>query len=650
MSESTDHPPTAPPPADVVFVERWSDFAKAFSIYPPTNTRVRGALEEMLEHLPKALVAKANVAGGLEIGFFQGGLDVAGMEIELREGSNVEWLHQRIRKACIATVTFLPSVEDEALLAFTARLLDLFTRADLDDSFESLWPEIPPGLKLQDQHFAGRFRAEGEAARTESRVPCAPTPTAVDTTGEQDLVALLMEDEEIREGLDAFQARLADEAGEGDTIHQVDVLGRLIQQMPPDAMDDRETLLRVTRTAIQALESRVGDSGGIQALPDDLSLVQLMFEASQGLLGRAGPTNEEVAVRLREHASSAVSDAPDHKGHAGDEKIKDEEHLFWEDIAAMPPAFDGALTEQTIESVAEQVGVYLHFFTASDQEEIAPVAREGLQRRLRGARLAEAAVLLPYLRPPQAGPDEAYRRRRDRVLDFLHEERLARLLRECGLLGKETILEQFPLDFGLYLESLDVDTPEDLQELAEVAEALGPSRIESAGDDLADVEGITQPERMARILASPAPSMLPFLQLLLAKVERRERGPLVAALRRLRGDDTIACLLSIVDDPELLPLKYLQSLAGEESASTDRWAHRDLIAGVICRFLYATAHREEKAERRAYAIRYLEHFMTPDARNLVQELLRARRLLVLPREPKVVRQAARRVLQATKHH
>ena len=651
MSESREPSSTAAPTADAVFVERWADFTKAYSIYPPTNARVEGALADMRKHLPKALAAKANVAGGLEVAFFQGGIEVADAPVEIRDGSNVEWLHQRIRKASLAAVTFLPQVEDASILAFTARLLDLYTRSDLDAEFEALWPEVPQGMKLQDQRFAGRFRQEGEVERPGRKIPVSAAPVEVDTTGEQDLVDLLMEDEEIREALASFQGRLEEAAEAGDTMHEVDVLGRLIQQMPPDAMDDRETLLRVTRTALQALESRVAQHSDIQALPDDLSLLQLMFEASQGLLGRFGPTNEEVAVRLREHTQDGAADLPTHQGHAGDEKIQDEAELFWQDVASLPAPFDGALTAATIESRPEQVGVLLHFFTAADQEEAAPLARRGLQQRLPGAGRAEAAVLLPYLRPPQGGPDEAYRRRRDRILEFLHEEKLARLLRECGLLGKETIREHFPRDFGLYLESLDVDVAGDLEELSALAGSLGAARIEAAAEELVEVEAITEPERMERILRTRTPSMLPFLRLLLGRTEKGKRQPLIAALRQLRGDDTAACLLSIVDDPELLPVKYLQSLAGEGvSTTTDAWAQRDLIAGVICRYLYATANRPEKADRRAYAIQCLEHFMTPDARKLLEELLRARRHLVVPREPKAVRQAVRRVLQATKAH
>ena len=55
MQEPTEHSPAAAPPADVAFVERWAEFTKAFSIYPATNARVRGALDAMREHLPMAL-------------------------------------------------------------------------------------------------------------------------------------------------------------------------------------------------------------------------------------------------------------------------------------------------------------------------------------------------------------------------------------------------------------------------------------------------------------------------------------------------------------------------------------------------------------------------------------------------------------------
>ena len=651
MQDSSAHSPPTASPADLAFVERWADYTKAYSIYPPTNARVRAALDAMREQLPKAMANRANAAAGLEIIFFHGGVQLGGKEGELRDGTNASWLHERIRKAGLAGVTILPDVQDDPLLAFTARLLELCNSQELPTEFDELWPDTYRGIQLHDLRFAGRFRKENEPEMPESRV--APQNTGadeVDTSGDQDLVELLMEDEEVKEALDSLQNRMSEETDHGETTYEVDVLGRLLQQMPPDTMDDKDTLLRVTRTALQALESRVGDYGDIQSLPDDVSLIQLMFEASQGILGRCGPTNEEVAVRLREHVGMDNSDLPDHQGHKGDEKITDDEALFWEDVGKLPPPWSKELTLADLESVPEEVGVFLHFFTCADQEDAAEVAKPLLENLLRNGGAPEAAVLLPYLRPPASGPDEAYRRRRGKVLGLLHDAQLAALLRECGLLSKDAIRDRFPRDFGLYLEALDTSKEADREELSRLVGELGPVKIAASADELVGVEGVTQEGRIDRILAVSTPSMMPLFRLLLARGDRTNRQPIVQALRRLRGDDSLACLLSIVDEPELLPVKYLQALTEGGQSASDAWAMRDLIAGVICRYLYATADKPEKTERRAYAIQCLEHFMTPDARDLLRDLLRSRKHLVIPSEPKQIRQAARRVLQTTKAH
>jgi len=412
-------------------------------------------------------------------------------------------------------------------------------------------------------------------------------------------------------------------------------------------MGDLETVVRVTRAALEALADRLDtpqDEDG--HLPDDASLVQMMFEASQGLLGREAPTSEEVAERLQAVAHDRDCAEELAKGHAGDAAIADDRDAFLDDLGALPPPWQEPLQASNTSNPAELTGVCLHFLVESEPSGRDSAVRTSLSRLLGEAGQAEGEVVLQYLRPVEGEDDAAFQTRYTTVIEFLRTERLARMLRRCGALDLEAIERGFPRDFGLYLDSLDPDRSDEIRELEDLAGRLGPARIHEATRALADHEHLTDPQRATRLLASSAPAMLPFLRILLTHGSDDDRRQVVAWLRRVRGKEAAACLLYVVDQPDLLPLRYLLALTEAVPGAKASQTLRNEIATVLCRYLRGTHGQPEKVSRRIYAVQHLARYMIPEARTLLEEMLRARRFLVVPIEPRPLRQAVRQALRA----
>ena len=160
-------------------------------------------------------------------------------------------------------------------------------------------------------------------------------------------------------------------------------------------------------------------------------------------------------------------------------------------------------------------------------------------------------------------------------------------------------------------------------------------------------DGLGSGDLGRRLLATGRRGFAPLAAALFECAGEPSQADVVAYLRALSPDRPEACLLRIIGDPRQIPPGYvtglLQALAREPS-------RRDPVLGRIvgeelCRFVLARAGEPEAAERRAYAIRYLAEFPAAGARELLEGLLDDRRWLVLAREPRCVRAAAKEALR-----
>lgn len=638
------------------FAERWAEFTKAYAIYPSTNVRVRGTLETLLETLPDALrTVGVGSAEDLEICFFREALYLAGEEIELHEGTGLRWLHDRIHRAALAGVAFGPGLEEDALLAFTERLLELYAKNEPASSFQELWTGSYPGLRLIDRRFRGSFGADRPDTDGRTASWGADGTVVIDTSGDLALADRLGERPEIREALATFEERVAERTEAGEATCEVDILSRILRQMPGDVMEDEERVVRITEAALRRLATRLDDLHGDvgDAIASDAEILQLMFEASQGLLGRSEERGREHLVPEVEH--HVDGDGPDRppkrrstsaSAHARrDAEITDDHAAFLRELAELPPPTTEPLTADRIGDPAEQTGVFLHFLHDDDGEEYHAFAERALVAQLEEASPAEMQVLGQYLATP---PDEAEAARRRRLEDVLRRNRVGATLRGRGLITPERVLETFPEAFGLYLESLDPEQAEDRAELETVASSLGVLRIREAREALLGAEHVLEASRLDRLLAAPSRSLLPFYRLALEQGVSSQRQRVVGALRRMYKTQDVACLLFVFDTPEQLPVWYTRALTEPSHRAGFDGAIRAQITQALIGFIRETAGDLRRVDRRVYAIQNLLHFMTSEAVLLLEEILRARTFGIVPREPKHVRQVARQILKQHK--
>ena len=78
----------------------------------------------------------------------------------------------------------------------------------------------------------------------------------------------------------------------------------------------------------------------------------------------------------------------------------------------------------------------------------------------------ERSVLHEHLGDPNEPDADDTAQARAAILDYLRQSGNPKLLRECGLLKSQLIIQSFPQNFGAYLSSLDFLESADQDELA----------------------------------------------------------------------------------------------------------------------------------------------------------------------------------------
>ena len=218
------------------------------------------------------------------------------------------------------------------------------------------------------------------------------------------------------------------------------------------------------------------------------------------------------------------------------------------------------------------------------------------------------------------------------------------------MLPKKRIIRSFPEDFTVYLDSLDLRVPADVEELGEVLEAVGKQCLHDAAPRLYKEQGFLQPDRAERLLSSESFVVAPLLRVFLDLGGPTYRGQILTYLKQLNINDKSACLTRFIEDAQLIPVEYLRLLLDRSEEAIRSTGFRDMVATTICRWVERSAGRVHLLERRVYAIRTLEGFPTRHAQSFLKKLIKSSRFLVFATEPSPVRQAAREVLEAYKRY
>ena len=650
MADTPPPPTETLSPAVAAFTARWAEFTKAFAIYPLSNVRVQQALDDLLDSIPPAFAEEEiDEEIGLQVLFARDQVRAGRQVIPLRKRSLLGWLEERVRRSALAGVAFLPDVTGTAIAAFTDRLLEHYKRKELDLPFEELWPTNFDGLLLIDRRFEGYFDDTTVAGYLNAVTWGEDSDGPGHGKANKEVARLLSEDDKVVDQLDKLKGQVQGHDGkrEDGLWRRIDILPRIVQLLPHDALQHYDQAVLVTVQVMESLAERLARTrkgGSLGAFADDTTLNQLIYATSRGIFGRRAPSTEEIAKRLEQgkRFRRKTEKGKLRSGRASDAAVVDSFELLQEDMERLPEPYTGDMESLNAESHDEQLGVYLHVLLRIDTETQSEGMKKHLADLLESAGDRRLTTLKEYLETTSENGHPGYRR----MVDLMCERGLQSVLRTSGFLERSKLIDGFPRYFGLYLESVDPNSNDDLRELESICSELGAVRVREARLDLVKREGIVEEHRAAALLARPSLAVLPFVRILLAEGTDEQRVAAVGLLRRLRVNVREACLLYIWEDPVGLPLEYLLTISDPQRSREDLEALHPKISHQICRFLSAAAANGVDEKRRIYAIHHLGMFGGRESEFVLRSVLGAKRFGLIPIESKAVREAAAVALES----
>ncbi|MEM7203189.1 MAG: hypothetical protein AAF628_23205 [Planctomycetota bacterium] len=592
-------------------MERWGCFSKALAIYPDTNRRVRETMGQFLDEL----AALSPRGGALSVVFWTGEAQVGEETFDLGEGSsNTGWLKERFDRVGLAGVTFQQPVPDEAMFAFTRHLLEISGQQRTDGRFEDLWPEAFDSIELIERRFAGNHSGAADAKRTRKL-----------TARGQNLARWLGSTDSVMERMGQL-ADVLGSVGEGGGEGQrgVDLLARLVELMPAEALSDRSVLLAQTEVILDRLIAEVGDIGDLAALPD-ASLNQLVMSVGRKLFYRNSAPLDNDDNRVNDAMMS---------GHAGDDAITDDVAELLRELGELPPLDDPYAALDDAELADEQLAVYLHYLARLSD----PASHRGLYPRIEPLLDQPCYNVLPVLNAELAAELEAGGRPGP-IAEFLSATGRMHLARACGLLPVERVIEGFPSRFLPFLDSIESDRAGDAELLESCVQAIGADRVLAATDELIAAGGFSIRGREEKILARPTRACVPLAHVLLKEAGQTFAAPVAAYLRRLSLGDRVAAPLRL-GPGAVLPVPYLVSLTAQQDDGSYPADLRHHVSRVLADFVRRSAQSPEDFERRLYAVTMLRFFPSREASEVLREILEAKGLLGFRRAPAALRQAA----------
>lgn len=635
------------PPFDVAssestaleWLEALAGYVKAVTVYPETNTRVQEGLERALAAVAAARIdQECTPVANVSLVFDGAAARVGKVTLEPREGSNGAWLRERFERTSLAGIEVEPDAQPADLAAFTRELLGQYARTQLDREFDRLWEDDLPRIRLRRRLFDGVF----------SDIELPPLPEGTEQVGPAARVGAaladhLARDPQVCERMRVLEQRLETARKPGEQVARFDILARLAELMPADAYSDERRVCELAMAILDALlavPSAQDDERSGDAVDEiDARLARLVRLSTQRFFGRAGPA----AIELQE--GDVDSDEVVARRRARDEEITDDLQAFLAEIRCLPPLEERDV-ERDLESAAEQLAVWLFHLSTREEPQLVERLRPGFRRLLATPDAELLEVLAGYLEQRPDADDIARRAQIERIARMLMSEGFASLVLRCGALSVEDVQGSFPENFVLLLHATDLSREDDVARLEELCLRLGHDALVGAAPTLLR-DGLHERDLGRRLLALGRPGFAPLAAVFLECAGEALHAEVVGYLRALSPARAEACLLRIVGDPRQIPLAYLGgllNLLGREPGRRDPGLDA-IIGDELCRFVLARAGEPEAAERRAYAIRCMGEFPSSGSKELLEGILDDRRWLLVAREPKCVRAAARETLR-----
>ncbi len=626
-------PGTAP---EFRLAECWADFTKAIAIYPDSNERVRAKLREMLALLAAALQeAKAERSldpeRGISILFREDVVVLPSESHDLPPSSALAWLRTRLDHAGLAGVELLPEVTEESVIGFSRQLLANYLRKEPGVSARDLWPEVHEGVVLIDRRFDGTFGGVGGTGTF-----AGGSGMATAGTDTRHFINSLLAHPKVSKRLARIQAHTLDQIAEGETTGRAsDMLKTIVDELPADAMHSRDALISAVCDVMEGIEGRVGGAAANHpASADNERFINLMHQVSRQHFARQGPELE----RLK---TAGVVQTPA-GGRARDADIDDDVEQLLEEVNRLPATLGVRLADDAADAAAEQLTVLMHYLVNLERPSELRGLYPLLNRVLESPGPGEFAVLRRYLEG-EAESEAVRMHRRAAVIEFLVRAGQPYLLRACGALTPEYVLESFPKGFGLYLETIDMDSPRDAEELDDVCRKIGDERLLEAGPALqGDLAKLTSRQSSA-LFNRPNRDRLALISLLLAHHPESRVIEAATFLRALDLPEEENFLLFHFNEFSLMTEAYLRGLIDLHFKRCTREDLYGAVSEVLCRHILAMRQRNPQDRARLDSIRHLARFPSARGWHLLQEIAKAGFGPFGGKEPASVRRLARTV-------
>ncbi|GEM_PF-4567608 len=615
------------------FLDAFTRFLRAAILYPANNRRVLEAEEALLE-----AVRMLTLEGKKAVFRFSRNQIHLGEGILDPEPPQALWLKDRFARTGLAGLTVEPTVERETLYAFAQKLAENFKSSKGKKGFSQLWggEDEFPGLKLEELSFS--HEGTGTSSSELLRRDRAGALKGKEALAVRRLFQALEESARIQKGLERVQ-RAIQAAGGGRPKHQEDLLDRIIQNLPAEALRDPEVSLKFVELSLREVELAITGGSWEGDQREEEILRDLLDTVGCGLFGRdpllapgapPSPNDEEDVVPKWEREE--------------DKLILEDVEAFLQEMEELPDFHRDPFEGFERALVQEALGTALHIACLNPDPALGEQVERLLHSLLAVTRPGDLDVIRPYLDPlfgKNSRPEEEDRAQA--ILGFLQRSGGERVLQECGSLTPVTAAATFPKTFPLFLDGLDLRDPEDLEQLRETCRLLGPARIREAKDFLASPRGILTPKRVETILSVPGKEVLPLVEVILEEGSLEDMALAGRFLRSLKLDSRGAPAFRILQEEVPLPPEYLLQVC--RAAETGSW-HEELRA-FSYRLLRQWASRSElDTEKRIRLVRALAPSREKETEEFLLSLWKGGGILGKEKVPRALRKEAKALLES----
>ena len=541
------------------FLDAFTSFLRAAILYPANNRRVLEAEEALLEAV-RILAAEGKPA----VFRFSRNRILLGEGVLDPEPPQALWLKDRFSRTGLAGLTVKPTVERDTLYAFAQKLAENFKAPRDKRSFAHLWGEEFPGMELEELRFASTGAGAGTSSPELLRQDLAGALKGSEAMAVRRLFHALEESAKVQKGLERVQKAIQ-AAGGGKPQHQVDLLDRIIQNLPAEALGDPELSLKFVELSLREVELAITQGAFARDPREEEILRDLLDTVGCGLFGR-DPLLSRQPPAMEEQES--LEELPKWE-REGDKLIQHDVEAFLQEYEALPEMEGDPFHEFERSVIQEALGTGLHIACLNPDPALGEQVEHLLHALLAVTRPGDVNVIRPYLDPLFGkGADQEEEGRAQAVLGFLQRAGGERVLQECGTLTPVTAAATFPKTFPLFLDGLDVRDPDDLDQVKEVCRLLGPRRIREAKEFLGAPQGILTPHRVEAILSVPGKEALPLVEVIIEEGTLEELLQVGRFLRSLKLDSRGATAFRVLQEEVPLPPEFLLQVCKAAEAGT----------------------------------------------------------------------------------